>query len=366
MTRELVGDAPSVRTRAALERLPDAPVELAPPAEGEPLVGRVAQQAVAEAKAAFAVGHEEPVESSDHRLGVGLVELQRGDETRPRETGTEHRGASQHGAVGAAQLVDLHGHQRLDRLGKRVEFGAALQRGDHLGDEQRASGRARGDRFGDVPGERGVLGQLLDEEEGCVRRQRREGHLERLDAVRHPESTFVGASRHDDEPAALADAPRDAPDQLDGGLVHEVHVVDDDECGIGDEPVEQRLDGLRDPFRHEALVEGGRLGGRRQVEPEDEAEQRQPRLEPGCDGGDRTAQPPFDLTTGGVRPELQRPPDDLPDGHVRLVRVNLSALDPHRAPSRHVSAQLAEQTGLPEARVTRDDHERPLAPGARS
>ena len=139
-----------------------------------------------------------------------------------------------------------------------------------------------------------------------------------------------------------------------------MHVVDHDERRIGDEPVQQRLDRLRDPLRHEPFVEGGRLGGRRQVEPKDEAEQWQPRLETGSDGGDGAAQPPLDLATGGMRPELQRPPNDLPDGHVRLVRVNLSALDPHCAPARHVSAQLAEQTGLPQARVARDDHERSL------
>ena len=104
-----------------LERLADPAVQRAAAAERQPVVGGVAQQAVAEGETALAVGDQEAVEALEDRLGApASSSSQRGHEAGAREARAHHRGLPQHAAIGARELVDLQRHQRLDRLRERV------------------------------------------------------------------------------------------------------------------------------------------------------------------------------------------------------------------------------------------------------
>ena len=119
MAGQQVGHLLDAALGEALGRRPGPPVQLAPPAIGQALVGDVARQRLAEAPA-LAVGLDEVAQLGLHDRAEGDVvgpqdQLERlGPEAQP-----EHRRAAQHLAGVPGEGVDLRAEHRLQRVRQR-------------------------------------------------------------------------------------------------------------------------------------------------------------------------------------------------------------------------------------------------------
>ena len=127
-----------------------------------------------ERQAAVGVGREEALEALEDRLGRGVVELSAA--TRParvkRAPMTDAWRSTPRSAPASSSIWSAIS---ASTDAGRVSWSApGAHRCDHLGDEERAAVGARGDRRGDVRGQRSVLGQLHDERAAAPGVERRE------------------------------------------------------------------------------------------------------------------------------------------------------------------------------------------------
>ncbi len=243
--------------------------------------------------------------------------------------------------------------------------GSFAHRADHLGDEQRAAVRAmqrsprrRAPGAGRhrsaarrascaAAGSSGASGTVTAATPSGAANRRR----------------IVGAVRDDEQPAprrdAGGDARRAAPTDASSMNCASSTTIS---AASGTSMVEQRLDGHRDALGDEALLEGGRLGRRREAEPHDEAEQGEPRLELGRALVHRGAKPALDGGAGAWRSSSQRAQHERPGGRVGMARARLHALDAERPDTRRLSAQLTQQPGLAESCGAGHDREPARAP----
>ena len=138
-----------VARRAPLERGADPAVDLAAPAERQPLVRHRAEEVVAEAERRPSVSRSTNSESrcqrsrspastgSSTRISLEQVEV---------EARADDRRVAQEQPVGRVEPVDARGQQRLDRLGQDVGAGAGTRRADELAHEERVAAGALGQR----------------------------------------------------------------------------------------------------------------------------------------------------------------------------------------------------------------------------
>ena len=103
-----------------LDDLRDPSVQLATPLVREPLVGRIADERVAEAECPGNVGIPldelaEPIPRLRGRPDLGIV-LEDVDDQRAREGDSQDRSPAQEGTIARRELVDAGRDERLDRL----------------------------------------------------------------------------------------------------------------------------------------------------------------------------------------------------------------------------------------------------------
>ena len=204
--------------------------------------------------------------------------------------------------------------------------GAGSQRRDGLRHEQRAARRPGRNRRRDVRRQRRILRQLDHEAERGLRRERRERDRHGVDPLGGGVAVVLATVRHDEQPRPRRDPLGELHQERGGGLVQQVRVVDHEERRVRDAALEQRLDARCDALGDEPLLERCRLGRRGKIEPEHDAEQRQPRLELGCAVGDDGAQRPLGICLGRMGLERQRAAHQGPDRRVRQPSPRLRAL----------------------------------------
>ena len=122
----------------------------------------------------------------------------------------------------------------------------------------------------------------------------------------------------DEDVPQRAGRPREAHEEVGARLVHELNVFDGQHRRGAAKRVDQETErDVGERVAQEALVDAARLGCRRQVEPEQDAEQRHPRNELLVDPGDDLAQ----AQLGGIRIrsrlEPQRRPHRGAQGEIR-------------------------------------------------
>ncbi len=108
--------------RGSFDRQPDLVVQRLALPEGQPFVGDVAHQRVAEPEPPLALSHQEltePLEGTARDPRIVLVE--EGVERGLVDHQAEHRGVPEHRPVRRIQPVDLAGDQTLDRLGELLQ-----------------------------------------------------------------------------------------------------------------------------------------------------------------------------------------------------------------------------------------------------
>jgi hypothetical protein len=289
--REQLRHVLGVRARTVLDRPGDACVQIATAPVREAVVRGVADEGMAEAKGTGDVGvaldeFGQPLP----RLGVRgcgrVVGEHLGDEGA-RERGTEHGGPAQEGPVGRREPVDPRRHQRLHVHRQLLRLVGRLLRRSELLEEERVAAAARSDRFELVVADAPVPGRCGDQRFRVRLRQRLQA--ERKGRQRRRALCGYEAARH--RPACRAHEPRmglqlraQVTQELRRGLVHPVHVLDEQER----RRVEQTLEHAGDDAVQAGAAEGGielvHLGRGRDLDVQRGREQRCPgrqlRVEP--------------------------------------------------------------------------------------
>ena len=258
-----------------------------------------------------------PEQVVEHRLVFQRRDQQRAVEARP-----EHRGVAQHHSVGRSEPVEVRGDHRLDRVG---QGGGRPRRADHveqLEEKQHVAARTSGDLLDVVRLKRMVVGGDLDDlgRLPIGERTERERETAQLVIARGgPGRRRIGVGDDEDIPER-AGRPRQTDEQVGARLVHELDVLDGQHRRGAAEGVDEEAQrDVGERVTQEALVEAARLRGRRQVETEQDAEQRHPRLR----ARGRCARR---LRAGGARshprPRADRAP--APPGSVREARSTAS------------------------------------------
>ncbi len=306
--RRLVVD----RGRRRLDRLGDARVQFPAPPERKALVGGVVDERVAEAQPAVRVAVDEAPEARP-QAGVGghLVAECRGQQDLV-ERDAEHGRVPQHDPVGGREPVDVRGHDRLDRVGQRLDRPVRARDVQQLDEEERASPGPAHDLLDLVRAQRLLVGGELDQLGGVVRgeRQERAGEaaLAFLLLVVHQPDRRVACLVDEQRVRHRAGGAGEPAQQVGARVVHELSVLDYERhrrrLEGGDEEPQRRL---RQHLVQEALVDRGRLRRRRQVEPEQDPEQRDPGDEPGIGPLDHLPQPAFRCVRIGCRARGRAP-----------------------------------------------------------
>ena len=224
------------------------------------------------------------------------------------EARAEHRRVAQDRPVRRREPVDLAGDQRLDRVGQRVDRSRSRARPRAA---RRGTARCR-PSGGRSPRRRAVAAGRPPSRSSTISairgtRQRQQAERQAPQARRRRRPAVARARVGDEEhlPQARAGA-REAQQQVGARLVHEVDVLDDEHGRRARERRDEEAHRhVGEPLAQEALVEAARLRRGRQVEPEQDAEQRDPRHE----ASDRRARRP---RGGGARPRRSRPPASSP------------------------------------------------------
>ena len=147
-------------------------------------------------------------------------------------------------------------------------------------------------------------------------RTEREGETAQIVvAHRRPRRRRIGVGDQKDVPQR-AGRPRQTDEQVGARLVHELDVLDGQHRRGAAERVDEKAQrDVGELVAQEALVQAARLRGRRQVEPEQDAEQRHPGNELRVDAGDDLAEAALGRVRIGLRVEAERCP------HRRAHRV---------------------------------------------
>ena len=270
-------------------------MQLAPAAERQPFVRDGVDERVAEPEPAVGVALDEPAQA----LPQDVVRLHLVAERRVEqvlvERDAENRRVPEHDPVGGREPVDVGGHDRLDRVGQLVGRPGRAGDVEQLDEEERASARAARELLDLVRPERLLVGRDLDDLGGVAlgERQQVEGEEAQLVVLDvRPHARRLRA-RHDECVRQRLPRLRDAAQEIGARVVHELRVLDHEGERLGREPGrEEPARDVGEGLAEEALVDRLRLGSRRQVEAERDAEQRHPRdeLRIGfCDGGTQGA-----------------------------------------------------------------------------
>src|SRR5690606_4104654 len=290
--------------------------------------------------------------AAEHRGRVLLLEAGAQDGQPPQEV-----------AVRGRQLVDAGRNQALDRVREVLDGGATPQREEQLEEEERAAVGPRGERV-----------QLAGEQRRPGRRRLQELprvvpsewlQLEARDGRefwRH-EALVTWLAAEQDQPRLLLDVGDESGQQVAGGLVHPLRVLDEEEGGFGAGGLQQGGHGCEDASRAELVVQLGDLGGLLQGQTKGYAEQRQPRGQLRCGGAHQFGKPGCARRGIGV----VHAPGGAEEGTEREVggrRLVEPALGPDHSRGLRDVEQLLKQTGLAHADLRRDlDH--PAAAGRR-
>ena len=247
-----------------LQRQAGGAVQRRPDPIGQPFVGGVADEAVAEAQPARAVGLEEAGESplvrGGHRHPVGR---QRPVEHLAPEAASEHGAVAQHPAGVRRQGVDLSAHRGADGLGQGLH--RARPEGDprHLLDEERVALGPVDDGGDLVRPQRGRLRRGDDEtldDRGGQRRQRHPGG--RLGV----EAACLAAADGHDEPLPSRRGRGDPVEQRRRRGVGPVRLLRDDDDPSLQRALREADDGVGEPVGPVLRVELVHLERRRHVD----------------------------------------------------------------------------------------------------
>ena len=211
-----------------------------------------------------------------------------------------------------------------------------------------------------------VLGRDLDELETrllCEGLEPDEQAALRLELVRvdEPVRRLVGEDDHRPVPGARTEQPED---EIAGRLVEVVAVVDREERRTRQHPVQERPGDFGQSLAQEPLVEGGGLGRRRQVEAEQDAQQRDPGDQRRLDRFDDEPEARDDLAGVRGRIEVQGRSHDRPHREVRGGRFVFLATGPEDPEIRRSGDDLVQQPGLADPGLADHLDEQPMA-GAR-
>jgi len=120
--REMQGKRRRVRVErdgVGLDRLSDAPVQLATAPEREAFIGDLADERVPEAQHARRVTLDKPTQSRPQRLVEHNLVFQRSRQQLRTERYAEHGRVPEHCPIGRRELVDVRRHGDFDRVRQR-------------------------------------------------------------------------------------------------------------------------------------------------------------------------------------------------------------------------------------------------------
>ncbi len=247
--------------------------------EGEPLVCRVANQAVAEAEPPLTVGFDERRESGEHGGIQGEV-VRREDalEDLAPEAATQDRAVAQDSAYPRVELVDLGAHGGVHRLRQFPERPGPQGEPGHLLDEERVALGAFDDGGHLVRPQRRRLGRCVDEALHDLAGQWAEHHPNR--GLRC-EPALVAPAHDEHGPRSAGRRERDPGEERGRGAVGPVRLLDDEGHGAGDQPPEEIDDDIRRPVTAVLRVDAVGFERGRNVHLGDVRQQRRHRQEVG-------------------------------------------------------------------------------------
>ena len=355
---ESVSATSSSSTAVSRSDVGHARVQLAAAPEGQALVRRVADQRVAEVEGAGGVRValdelSQPVPRLHVEGGVGVAFEHARDELA-REAGAEHGRPAQQRPVARREAVDPAREHAFDALGQLLEplLGAA-RGGDELLHEERVASRALGDRrelLGWQPFRAGGHRELVRVGLGQRVEAQRHGRHRRIPRGRE-EAALAGAARRADEPRLGRDPAAEVAEEVRGGLVHPVHVLDEEEGRRLEQLAEHRLDDAVQAGAPELGLEVVRLGSRVHRRVDDVGDERRPRHELGIDLLEPVGERDRVRVRIAVHLDVEQPSQELPEREVRRRRLVLLAAGAHERQPFGAIAELLEDPRLADACV---------------
>ena len=263
-------------------------MDLAPAAEGKPLVRNRAEEIVPEPQLVRPLpGHELP-ESAPAVEIADVLELVRqhvGEEVE-LEAGPEDRGIAKEKSIAGLERVDPRRDQRLDRLWKRRDATLGSGGRDELAYEERVAARALRDLAQQFLGQGDLSSGREREPSSLLAGERRELEDPLPVAGLVDEGQALRPARDRHEPGPRRAAAHEMQEDAVRGVVDPVCVLEDDERGHHQHAEQELLDRLEDALATERRLDLLGFRRHRHFGVEGDREQREPGRELGHDGLD--------------------------------------------------------------------------------
>jgi len=329
-----------------LDHLRDSAVELPASLVRESLVRGVADELVPEAECARDVRIPldelaEPVPGLGRRSDPRVV-LEDLDDERPGEGDAQHGCPAEQRAVSGRELVDARRDEHLDRLGELLRLVRRLTDAGQPLEEERIPGCSfhQGPQL--LVGQTAAPGRGERERLRIVLRERFQPERqrgERGSAVRGAESTLPGAARRARQPRPSRKLCPQIAQQLGRGVVHPVHVVEDEQRRRVEEVTEQVAHDAVQPSAPERGIERVDLGRRLHLHVEGGGEEWRPWDELLGDGREPLGEGGPVVLAATVQLDVEERAEERTERVVRSRRLVLLAAERDLA---HVGAGVAE------------------------
>ena len=232
------------------------------------------------------------------------------------EPHAENRGVAQHRSVGRREPIDLGGNHGLDRVRQRVGRPGRAGQVEQLEQEQRAAARPPGDLLDVVWSERLPVGRDCDDLGGLLgRRAARDKPKTR--ACRRPGQPRWRPDRSGSRAGHAAERPERERRRRRSALASSrkwASSTINTNGGVAEHGREKARRHVGEHVAQEARVETARLLRRRQIETEEDPEQRHPRNELRIDARGNLAQARSGLDVARARARAPTPSASAPAG----------------------------------------------------